>query len=207
MKIMNEKDVNGATILYVINGLFGTIWKIIALSVLMLSWYGSAHAAVITFASTSLGGNRWLYEYMVSASASEPAIEEFTIYFSPGRYDNLTVESSPGGWDSIVVQPDAAVPADGFFDSLTLGKSIGPGESRSGFSVSFDFMDTGAPGQQRFDIVDPISFSSIFSGMTSPADTAPPSDVPEPSTIFLLAIGLGFLLIGAPRLRHGIAEI
>jgi hypothetical protein len=118
----------------------------------------------------------------------------------------LTVESSPDGWDSIVVQPDAAVPGDGFFDSLTLGKSIGPGESKSGFSVSFDFLDTGAPGRQRFDIVDPISFSSVFSGMTNPADTAPPSDVTEPGTIFLLAIGLGFLLIGGPRLRHGRVE-
>jgi len=207
MKIMNGKDVSGATILDALKGLFDAIWKIIALSVLMLSWYGSAQAAVITFASTSLGGNRWLFEYTVSASASEPAIEEFTIYFAPGRYSNLAVESSPGGWDSIVVQPDDAVPADGFFDSLTLGKSIGPGESESGFSVSFDFLDTGTPGRQRFDIVDPISFSSVFSGMTNLADTAPPSDVPEPGIIFLFAVGLGFVLTGGPLLRHGRIEI
>ncbi|MBY0238873.1 MAG: hypothetical protein K2X55_06135, partial [Burkholderiaceae bacterium] len=50
---------------------------LVALS-LMLS---SAHATVIDFTSTSLGGNRWRTDYVINNDTLPGPLDEFTIYF------------------------------------------------------------------------------------------------------------------------------
>jgi MYXO-CTERM domain-containing protein len=42
----------------------------------------------------------------------------------------------------------------------------------SGFAVTFDWLGTGEPGAQPFDIVDPDTFEPIYSGTTVPEPAA-----------------------------------
>jgi MYXO-CTERM domain-containing protein len=52
------------------------------------------------------------------------------------------------------------------------------GGAVSGFAVQFDWLGSGAPGAQPFDIVDPQTLQPLFSGTT----------VPEPAGLLLLAL-------------------
>ena len=157
-------------------------------------------AAVITYEVANAGGNRWTYEYSISTTASDPAIDEFTIYFDLDRFANLAVESAPAGWDPLVIQPDPGLAADGFFDALALAGGIAPGGSLGGFSVSFDFLGSGTPGAQPFDIVDPSTFLVIASGTTQ-ADGG--TAVPEPGSGWLVAAALGLLVHARGRRQRG----
>lgn len=157
---------------------------------------GRASAAVITYELTPEAGSRWTYQYTVFAAASDAAIEEFTIFFDPALYANLLLMSAPPGWDALVVQPDLGLPADGFFDALALMDGIAPGASLGGFVASFDFLGDGRPGAQGFDIVDPVTFASISSGITRLEGA---TDLPEPATLWLVAAALLLLLRSRSR--------
>lgn len=151
-----------------------------------------ASAAVITFSSDLLSGNQWRYDYDVTASSGGPIIEEFTIYFNPALYANLITASSPANWDSLVIQPEASIPADGFFDSLALAGGIAAGSTLGGFSLIFDYLGNGAPGSQDFEVVDPVTFESLSVGTTT-RFIVEPGSVPEPGTLALYSLALGLL--------------
>lgn len=150
-----------------------------------LSIVGSVHATSMLYTLESISGSDWRYLYTIENNTLIQNIDEFTLYFDRTRYTNLAVQSSPSGWDSLVVQPDNVIPADGYFDSLSLLEGIAPGSSLSGFSVLFTYLGTGTPGPQPFDIVD-ASFNVIDSGVSTP--------VPEPTTAWLFVGGLLMLL-------------
>ena len=57
------------------------------------------------------------------------------------------------------------------------------GQSVEGFTVSFDWLGTGLPGSQPFEIINPLDSQTIDSGNT----------VPEPATLLLFALGTIFL--------------
>lgn len=151
----------------------------------------NATAAVITYELTADTGNRWIYQYTVSAAASDPVIEEFTVFFDPARYANLLLVSAVPGWDLLAIEPDPALPADGFFDALALTGGIAPGSSVGGFSISFEFIGNGRPGEQAFDIVDPVSFATISSGFTRLDEEV---ELPESGTAWLMLVPLLLLL-------------
>lgn len=178
--------------------LFGkTVFRKVTLLIMAIFWLAwlplSVSATVISFTPTLVGGNQWIYNYTVASSVGDPAVDEFTVWYDQTLYTNLSVVASPVGWDPIVIQPDATIPADGFFDALALITGISPGTSQSGFAVSFDFLGNGAPGTQRFDIVDPNTFATLSTGLTSAA-SLPPIEVPEPNTLALAVLGLVLLL-------------
>ncbi len=153
---------------------------------------GALAAAVTTTASPAApGSNLWTIKYVVTASADDATIEQFTIYFERALYADLAVAASPPAWDSLVVQGDPALPADGFFDALALGAGVVAGASQGGFAVSFLFLGLGAPGRQRFEVVDRVSFDVLEAGSTVI------STVPEPGS-WLLA-GAGLLLLQSRR--------
>lgn len=139
----------------------------------------------IWYETTDLGSGRWEYNYTVVNPLDSliTEIEEFTIWFDYGLFDNLlitTPDPPASGWDEIVIQPEPVLEDDGAYDALALTVGIGIGESVSGFSVSFDWLPgTGQPGSQFYEIIDPVTFETIESGWT----------IPEPGTLFLLGIG------------------
>lgn len=160
----------------------------------------AAEAAVVTYTTTHLGGTSWRYDYSVAALAGDPTIEEFTIFFGVS-YANLQVAATPGGWDSIVVEPDAGIPADGYFDSLGLIAGVSPGASAAGFAVDFDFLGVGTPGNQHFEVVDPQTFEVLTSGFTKSLEAPPLGTIPEPTTTWLMLLAFG-LVIGSVSHRR-----
>jgi hypothetical protein len=166
-----------------------------ASALLALGASGSARAAQIEYTTTFLGGTTWEYNYVVKNTGSTP-IDEFTVFFDRNSFASLLAVASPPGWDSIVVQPDQQLASNGFFDSLALGHGVAPAASLSGFSVSFNFLGQGKPGSQPFDIINPITFGILSSGLTVPSAAA----IPEPTSTTLLLAGLGLL---ARRARQG----
>lgn len=158
--------------------------------VLALGFLGSAHATTIVFSTEFIAGSDWRYHYTIKNDSLAANIDEFTIFFDRNLYKNLTVEAASGGWDPVVIQPDSALPSDGFFDALAMAGGIALGDSLSGFAVRFTYLGPGSPGVQAFDIVD-AAFNVIDSGFTTPVPTSP---IPEPHGLMLLAIGLAAAL-------------
>lgn len=163
---------------------------LIVLSILIISTIQSANATTIAYDINNISGNTWEYAYTVTNDTLGIDIEEFTIYFGEGLYENLVVGSTPVSWDPIVIDPDSQIPDDGFYDALALTGGITSGASLGGFSVQFDYLGTGTPGVQWFDIVDPDTFFAIDSGITQLVA------VPLPATVWLLVSGM-LALFGA----------
>lgn len=156
-----------------------------------------ASAAVLTYKTTLLGGNDWQYDYVLSADTGLPAFDEFTVYFDPSAYSVLSQAAAPSPWDALLIQPDPGIPADGFFDALKLDGPVSPGSVYSGFSVQFTYHGPGAPGAQRFELVDSSGFAVVGSGQTV---SALPQAVPEPNSL-LLAATAACLAFVRPRRR------
>ena len=153
----------------------------ITLLLLVMAIPASSPADLVTIAyeTSDLGANRWQYTYTVENVALTEYVEEFTIWFQFGLFDSLAMETPDppaSEWDELVIQPDPVLTDDGFYDALTLTDGIGIGESVEGFAVSFDWLGSGEPGSQPFEIIDPVTFETLYEGNT----------VPEPMT-FLMA--------------------
>ena len=169
-----------------IRGLFSR--AALTLGALLVS-ISAAHAGVVDYTATPLGGNLWRYDYTINNTTPSTGFDGLTVYFDVNAYELLTDLVAPVNWDPIAVQPDGGIPSDGFYDALNLGALLGDGASLSGFSVSFTYLRAGAPGAQRFDLYDSKNFSVLLSGTTSQPDD--PRRVPEPASLALLLLGLG----------------
>lgn len=142
----------------------------------------------IQYEIADIGAGRWQYTYDVYNISLTEEVEEFTIWFDYELYDNLIIvtgilEPPLSSWDEIVVQRERVLKDDGYYDAVSVASNIGIGESVSGFSVSFDWLGTGNPGSQFYEIIDPVTFGTIESGYT----------IPEPATWLLLLTGVAFL--------------
>ena len=150
----------------------------------------------ISYVTTNLGSGRWEYNYTVINKPESliEHIEEFTIWFDFGLYDNLLVttpEPLASDWSEIVWDPEPVLEDDGAYDAVALTVGIGQDESVYGFSVSFDWLGVGEPGRQLYHIVDPENYPDpIEVGWT----------IPEPATAVML--GLGGILLVLRRGRH-----
>jgi hypothetical protein len=136
----------------------------------------------ILYQAEELGTGRWQYTYEVINISLTPAIEQVTIWFDFGLYENLAVESSyppAADWSEIVLQPEPVLKDDGAYDARVLVTGIGPAEEVGGFAVSFDWLAQGSPGSQFYEIVNPVTLETIDSSWT----------IPEPATLVLLCLG------------------
>jgi len=169
--------------------------KIFVIIGLLVSIPQNLKATTITYDEIDLGGGQWQYSYLLKNDTLATAIEEFTIFFDYGKYGNLAVNNPVPNWDGLTVNPDLifGVPENGFYDVLALGSGVSPGASLSGFSVAFDWLGSGTPGVQYFEVIDPITFGTLDSGYTAAA-------VPLPGTFFLF--GSGFLGFGFFHLKR-----
>jgi hypothetical protein len=162
---------------------FSTLLKPLAMTVL-ISWHSVGLATTVTYELQNLSGNTWQYTYTIENDTLGVNIEEFTIYFDVGLFENLAVANTPIDWDPLVVQPDSGlpVPDDGFYDALALSVGIAPGGSLSGFEVQFDYLGGDSPGSQFFEVIDPNSFVTLDSGLTQA--------VPLPAAAWLFISGM-----------------
>jgi len=139
-------------------------------------FFASSSAALpptqVRYRVKDLGSGRWEYTYDVTNHSLSAGIEEFTIWFDYGLYDNLTIETvdpPAGSWDEIIWQPDPVIGSNGGYDGLVdvTTSAIGIGQTVSNFSVSFDWLGTGEPGSQYYEIADPNTFEAIDTGYTT----------------------------------------
>jgi hypothetical protein len=153
-----------------------------------LGWTASATATTIQFDAANLGGDVWRYVYSLSGDLL--ADQGFVVFFDETLYSSLQpLPPTPVDWDLLVTQPDLALQSAGAYDALALVDSpsfAGP------FSVSFNWLGSAGtvPGRQPFQIyqLDASGFPApLEDGMTSPLDSA---EVPEPSTLLLVATGV-----------------
>ena len=161
------------------------IGTLIVLVVFSSVW--AQEPTTIVYETIDLGSGRWQYTYDVYNNTLSPPIEEFTIWFGVGSYDNLaieTVDPPDEQWDEIVWDPEPFLGDDGGYDALAQNLEIGIGENVYGFAVSFDWLGTGDPGPQFYEIIDPDTFETIDSGWT----------IPEPAVMFYLVFGYPFVL-------------
>ena len=158
---------------------------------LLLGAVTFSHAVNITYTPSDLSSGRWEYAYAVF-NTTLPSVDEFTVFFEYGLYANLSIDNPKANWDGIVSNPDLVLsaPVPGFYDALALA-GIPRGSSEGGFRVSFDWMGTGTPGAQYFEVVNPSTYETLASGTTA---------VPLPSAFLLLGSGL-LTLIGLKKQR------
>ena len=137
----------------------------------------------IIYKTSELGAGRWQYTYDITNISLTETIEEFTIWFDFGLYDNLAIETPDppiSNWSEIVLQPEPVLQDDGAYDAKALNLGIGIGQIVTGFSVRFDWLGNAVmPGPQFYEIIDPVTYQTIDSGYT----------IPEPATLLLLALG------------------
>jgi hypothetical protein len=137
----------------------------------------------IIYKTSELGAGRWQYTYDVKNISLTETIEEFTIWFDFGLYEDLAIQTPDppaNSWSEIVLQPEPVLQDDGAYDAEALGLGIGIGQVVTGFPVSFDWLgDAVMPGPQFYEIIDPDTYQTIDSSWT----------IPEPTTILLLCLG------------------
>jgi len=145
---------------------------VLGLSVFFASSSAALPPTQVRYKVKDLGSGRWRYTYDVTNHSLSAGIEEFTIWFDYGLYDNLTIDTADppaGDWDEIVWQPDPVVGSDGGYDGLVNVSSLAikPGQTVNNFSVSFDWLGVDEPGSQYYEIADPNTFEAIDSGYTT----------------------------------------
>jgi hypothetical protein len=161
-------------------------------TLLFLVGIGSSYGTTIDYSTSDLGGGVWQYQYSVLNDTLTAPLQELTIYFDYGLYSNVAIPTPKVGWDEITADPALVLgsPQPGFYDALSLGGGIPVGGSESGFTVTFDWLGSGVPGSQYFEIPDTSDYSVLLdSGQTTAAA------VPEPSVLLLLVSGCPALLL------------
>jgi len=175
--------------------------RLIKTAMLMASLsFATLASAQVSYTVTDVSGSTWEYNYSILNSTAVTSIGEFTVFYTLGEYSNLKLESSPANWSSIVAQPDASLPADGFFDALALDASgLTHGNTASGFSVEFTYLGKGTPPSQVFNIVDPNTYYTEVVGETSgkSSSTAAPEIDPGSTS------GCLVFLFGTLAVIHG----
>ncbi len=90
--------------------------KILTLCMAIVLYFGittTVNATMIDYDVKNLVGNTWEYTYTVQNDTLSIGIEEFSIYFDVGLYENLTPTSTPSDWDPVAFDPDPFLPDDG----------------------------------------------------------------------------------------------
>jgi len=193
-------------------------WRIVSILAIIAFANGfvpiaGAQTADIVYSTTELssdaaaGTSTWQYDYTITnttpAGAGLPAIDEFTIYYALGTFENMTVASTPGNWSPFIAQPDPILQADGYLDAEANDAGLAAGASVTNFSVDFTFLGQGTPGAQVFNIVDfndPNTYVvPLQVGLTR---LATPTTVPEidaSSAVGAITLLIGGLLVLSRR--------
>lgn len=177
---------------------------------LMLLWPIQSSAASPTSISIqasviSMGGNVYRYVYSITNNGSLQGgapIKLFDILFDTSLYQQgslqiVTPSNLSTQWSQQILTGIPPVPAA--YDSLALQGGIPEGTTVTGFSVQFTWLGSGTPGAQPFQIFDPTTFQQLQTGQTAVDST--PVSVPAASTLLLVLISVGLVLIVAYQSR------
>lgn len=148
----------------------------------------ASQATTIHYSLNPLGGNRYSYDYTITATPDAP-LASFNIYFPFDEYANLAPGNLPPGWLAMLSQPDPAWYMNGIFSAESTNGPIPVNVPLAGFSIAFDWIGSGLPARQGYDFND-------GTGNTWIGGTV---QVPEPGSLALSAWMLG--LIGYRRRR------
>jgi hypothetical protein len=133
--------------------------------------------------------NEFRYTYFVSGDLL-PVDHYFEILFPANTYTSFTNEVATG-WDVILLPIDSFLNLPGRYSALSLPSTFaGP------FSVDFIWAGGGnGPGSQTFELYDD-NFDLQLTGTTTLRQTSQPpgNEIPEPSTLAILASGLTLLV-------------
>lgn len=155
--------------------------KNLFLAVIVLLLCDCLEAVRIDYFAENISGNLWKYQYSI-VNYGTYSIGSVSIFFNDD-YSGITPSSSSqitSDWDEQIFSFSAE---QTIYDVLANpGKEIAIGQGVSGFSVTFNYLGSGIPASQDFEIYDPQDYSLLESGTTVP--------IPEPATILLLATGL-----------------
>jgi hypothetical protein len=174
---------------------------------LMLTLAASAsQAGVITTTYQQVSGSDWYVDLHLMGDDIPTTPSGFTVYFDENIFSDLIAIATPDEtWDTLVIQPDLNIPAPGFYDAyLTTGQGFAFHDA-TGFRVGFSYFGTDRPPQLTFDIVD-ANYQVLFSGVTKPLIDLPTTEVPEPNTIILLALGLLVILLKKKSVQNTLKQ-
>ena len=152
-------------------------------------------------ADVVVGNDLWEVTYRLI----EPPLtldQGFTIYFDYRGFSSINLVSSPDpGWDVLIIQPDLALPDDGFVDGLATVTGLPPGEA---FVVSFDWLGPKVPGSQHFEVYDLSGggFQVVLDGTTTVLDGIIPESGFGLATGSVALMALGVLQLWASHWRR-----
>ena len=137
---------------------------------------------VVDLADATPGQDLWEYRYTVTGLALT-AGQGFTVFFDFNLYTLLQnpPPSVNTDWNPISVQPDLALHSNGFYDAQALRNAPSLADP---FRVPFVWLGTGTPGAQPMTVYN-ADFSTQSQGQTT--------NVPEPTALALLLLGVGAL--------------
>lgn len=153
-----------------------------------------ADSVTVHYTTHQVSGSTWQYDYSVSGSLAQG--DDLAILFPLATSASLADNSATSAdVSTFVLQPDAALSADGEFDLMALATD--PNLLQT-FSTTFLYTGAGTPGSQAFSLYDP-SFNLLSSGTTT-VSTPVAAETPEPASILLAVTGaLGALGLSRRR--------
>jgi hypothetical protein len=184
--------------------MFGRFGRFAGLFLVCLTGQALASTISIGYTLNQVSGNVYDYVYSVFNNGTLPAggpVQLFDISFDPNLYSNLqivTPSSFQSQWYEQILPAGGGLPALYDVCATPLGNPTCPttsgvtsGNTLTGFSVQFNWLGTGLPGSQPFEIDNANNPSQkLETGVTGP----------EPSSIFLAAFGLA---LAGYKIRRG----
>lgn len=145
---------------------------------------------------TMVGVDRMKYVYHLDGAFTQ--FYGFNLIYDPAQYAALDITVPLGSdWAPSITQPDALAPLTGLVSHAAL---IDITDATATFEVEFDWLGTGIPGSQPYEIFDDF-FNVVTTARTTPFGATPPDPtVPEPGTLTLAAAAL--LALSSQRLRR-----
>lgn len=144
----------------------------------------------ISYSLEDLGLGRWKAVYEVHNISLINPIQEFTLWFDYGLYSNLSIETpSPlnTAWNENIYEPyrlPPLSPFNGYYDALAFDSGIFSGQLTAGFTITFDWLGTGLPSAQRYEVINPGTFETVAEGQTV--------HIPEPACMLLVLTGVAY---------------
>lgn len=100
-----------------------------------------------------ISGQRWEADYVIANESSSTPIKGLRVTFPANSYDNIAIITTPSTWDAISANPDTVIGANGIYEIFTITSEIIDGDPLKGIRLEFDWLKSGSPSSQSFEII------------------------------------------------------